>query len=84
MYQQMLIVQIAFGKLKRHQGSPLCLLFLLVFSASYSQESENLIPTSASTVFSINNINLLNKIKPPAVEVKPNMIIAPKLYKASG
>lgn len=37
-------------------------LFLLVFSASYSQESENLIPTSASTVFSINNINLLNKI----------------------
>ena len=37
-------------------------LFLLVFSASYSQESENLIPTSASTVFSINNINLLHKI----------------------
>ncbi|MDG1734557.1 MAG: hypothetical protein P8H94_01790 [Crocinitomicaceae bacterium] len=37
-------------------------LFLLVFSASYSQESENLIPTGASTVFSINNINLLHKI----------------------
>jgi len=37
-------------------------LFLLMFSASYSQESENLIPTSASTVFSINNINLLHKI----------------------
>ena len=34
MYQQMLIVQIAFGKLKRHQGSPLCLLFLLVFSCA--------------------------------------------------
>jgi hypothetical protein len=37
-------------------------LFLLLFSLSYSQESENLIPTNASTVFSINNINLLQKI----------------------
>ena len=36
--------------------------FLLMFSVCFSQQSENLIPSQASTVFSINNINLLNKI----------------------
>ena len=36
--------------------------FLLMFSVCFSQQSENLIPNQASTVFSINNINLLNKI----------------------
>ena len=36
--------------------------FLLMFSLCFSQQSENLIPSQASTVFSINNINLLNKI----------------------
>ena len=37
-------------------------VFLLVGTSLFAQKSEDLIPTNASTVFSINNINLLQKI----------------------
>jgi hypothetical protein len=37
-------------------------LFLLSFSLSFGQQSEDLIPREAVTVFSINNISLLKKI----------------------
>ena len=37
-------------------------VFVLIQSSLFSQKSEDLIPRNASTVFSINNINLLQKI----------------------
>ena len=37
-------------------------IFLLLGTSLFAQKSEDLIPTNASTVFSINNINLLQKV----------------------
>ncbi len=37
-------------------------LLALLHSFSYAQKSEDLIPASANSVFSINNINILQKI----------------------
>ncbi|MDG2152746.1 MAG: hypothetical protein P8K10_02305 [Crocinitomicaceae bacterium] len=40
----------------------LLILLLSLCSIGYTQQSENIVPKEASTVFSINNINLLKKI----------------------